>query len=91
MKTIIIGPNVKKIFDKITSEKDRKMTSLKDVLKMALASKNKQAHRIAGGTKAGRRLQASHSEKYTITKGQSDERIRELERESEGTHSKTDI
>lgn len=40
--------------------------NFKDTIKAALAGKNKQAHRVSGGSKAGRRLLAQHKNSKDI-------------------------
>jgi hypothetical protein len=71
--------------------------NFKDILKIALAAKNKQIHRIIGGTKQARRLQSQYSSKFTLTKEQADARdtARKILREQSGTikrtYSKTDL
>lgn len=65
------------------------MATLKNILTLALAAKHKQQHRIVGGTKAARQLQASHSEKYVIPTENTD--ARDFRRNTQRIISKRDI
>lgn len=70
------------------------MTALKDILKLALANKNKQAHRVSSDTKQGRQFLAKNSNKQDIHKSigasQGDSRDRR-EAAKSGAFGKRDI
>lgn len=58
-KTILVGPEIKKIMDNIIEKQNP--GSFLNILKSAVQSKNKQAHRVSGDTKRGRQFLAQHT------------------------------
>lgn len=65
------------------------MASLKDVLKLALAGKNKQAHRVVGGTKRGRQLLAQYNTNHGVGNVERDTSLKGIN--TEGLISTRDI
>lgn len=58
-KTILVGLETKKIMDNIIEKQNP--GSFLNILKSAVQSKNKQAHRLSGDTKRGRQFLAQHT------------------------------
>lgn len=56
---MLIGPETKKILDKVTNE--LKPGSLLSVLKTANANRNRQVHRLSSNTKRGRQFLAKET------------------------------